>query len=447
MSLSTRFIGYVLFTVFCCCAFVGTFSNEVAAALATVDAKVIADSEEPYSRRIYSYDMQVDSQGTLHIIYSKPLGDRTAEIFYVRRIGGDWQPPILLTANGFRASISTFMVAGSDDCIHVCYIKDGAPESLYYRKIINGTPAAEIYVDSGGWHSRMQLDAQGRPVFVRDNEDWQANPAVSKLAMLTTQNGTTWNKTFLSLPPVNAFRIAGFLVDNGVYHITYGDSAYIKPVLTGFGSTTYQNGVFHNLHYATSQDGQGWTDSTIDSSGTLYELEFWTALVLDGGSPVVSMFKYSEYGNKYASGTTTMLAKLQGTEWQKKIITNTKYPDCNEGSSVGMVVNGPDDYFGGWDNSPVYPQDDNFLGVRGNIALARGGAAGGEWTQKAQVAPFSLEGVARLRIHGGKLFFLALGDYVDAKLYFYEYDIGQLLGALPSSPAGQPLPAVYLLLK
>jgi hypothetical protein len=435
------FFALISFFVFA----VGLPDKVEAVLLATVDARAVADSEEQFSRRIYSYDMQVDSQGNLHIIYSKPLGDRTAEIFYVRRMGGAWQAPILLTSNGFRASISTFLVVGGDDRIHVSYIKDGAPESLYYRTIVNGSPTAEIHVDDGGWHSRIQLDVHGYPVFVRDNKTWPEQ--VSKLAFLTTQNGQTWDKSFLALPDVTAFRIANFLVENGVYHITYGDSAYIKPVLSGVGSTTYINGVFHNLHYATSQDGQGWVDSTVDSSGTLYELEFWTALALDGGRPVIAMFKYSEYGNKYASGTSTMLAKWNGCEWQKKIITSTDYPDSNEGSSVGLVVNGPDDYFGAWDFSPTYPQDDNFRGARGNIALARGGAIGGKWAEKAQVDPFSLEGAAKLCIHGGRLFFLGLGDYVDAKLYFREYDISYLGGIMPPSSTGKALPAVYFLLK
>ena len=306
-------------------------------------------------------------------------------------------------------------------------------------------------MDVGGWHSRMQLGANGYPVFVRDNEDWQIHK--SKLALFTTQNGLTWKKSFLDLPEdnVNAFEIADFLVENGVYHITYGDSAYNKPVLDGKGSTTYINGIFHNLHYATSQDGQNWVHHIIDSSGTLYAYEFWPALVLDSGRPVISMYKYAEYGNQYNTGTSALLAKWNGTDWQNKIITNTTYPDSREGMGVGLVVNGTGDYFGVWDFSPGDTHDDNFRGPRGNIALARSGAAG-DWTQKAQMAPFGLEGAAKLRIHGGKLFFLALGDYVDVKLYFYEYNISDFVGSTtpppgPSSSTGMALPAVYLLLK
>ncbi len=443
MIRSSISIWSIFFVVLCVFFFEGTFPNKVGATLTAVDTKIIADSEEVFSRRIYSYDMVVDSQGTLHIIYSKPLGDRTAEIFYVRRVGGTWQSPILLSANGFRASTSTFLAVGNDDRVHVCYIKDlGSSEALYYRTINNGVATAEIRVNddggSGGWHSRMQLDAQDFPVFIRDNEDWQASPVVSKLALVTTQDGITWSKSFLSLPDVLNFRIADFLVENGVYHITYGDSAYVNPV-------------FHNLHYATSQDGKNWIHHTIDSSGTLYTNEFWTALVLDGGRPVIAMYKYAEYGNQYNTGTSALLAKWNGTAWQNKIITDTTYPDSREGMGVGLVVNGTGDYFGAWDYSPDDTHDDNFRGARGNIALARSGPAG-DWTQKVQIAPFSLEGTAKLRIHGGKLFFLGLGDHVDAKLYFYEYNISDFGGSTtpppgPSPSTGMALPAVYLLLK
>lgn len=434
------------FVVFCICFLVGIVPDKVDAALSAMDSQIIADSEEDFSRRIYSYDMAVDSKGDVHIIYSKPLGDRTAQIIYVRRSGGDWKQPAILSSSGFRASVSTFLIVGNDDTIHVSYIKDinGTSESLYYRKIENGNLTPEVFVDAGGWHTRMQLDAQGYPVFVRDNATWPEE--VSKLALLTTQNGTDWTKSYLDLPYATAFKVADFLVENGVYYITYGDSAYIKPVLTGKGSTTYRDGVFHNLHYVTSLNGQSWTHREIDSSGTMYELEFWPALVLDNGRPVISMYKYAEYGNQYNTGTSALMANWNGIDWQNKIITDTSYPDSREGMGVGLVVNGAGDYFGVWDYSPDDTHNDDFRGERGNIALVRSGSAN-DWSQKFQIAPFSLEGAAKLRIDGGKLFFLGLGDYIDAKLYFYEYNISTLGGGTPSSSTGTTLPAAYLLLK
>ncbi|MDD3619838.1 MAG: hypothetical protein PHX57_10655, partial [Desulfobulbaceae bacterium] len=79
---------------------------------------MIAESEEPLTRRIYSYDMGIDSSGDVHIVYSKPFDNRTARIFYVRRVAGTWAST-LLTASGFRGSVSTFLEVDDRDRIHI----------------------------------------------------------------------------------------------------------------------------------------------------------------------------------------------------------------------------------------------------------------------------------------------------------------------------------------
>ncbi|MBU0946538.1 MAG: hypothetical protein KJ804_20560 [Proteobacteria bacterium] len=450
MSLVITRVWYVSFLLFCSFLFIGTSSSRVDAALDTAESKVISDSEEPSDRRIYSYDMGVDSQSNVHIIYSKPLGDRTAEIFYIRQVAGVWQAPMLLSSSGFRASISTNLVVGTDNRIHVSYLKDvgGTTAALYYRTVNNGVTTPELLVANGGWHSRMQLDSNGRPVFVREGETWPEQ--VSKLILLTSQDGETWDSSPLPLADVTRFRIADFVVENGAYHVTYGDSRYSYEVWNGKWMTARVMGVFHDFHYATSEDGVSWIEHTIDSSHTLYEMEFWTTMVLDGGKPVIGMYKYAEYGNKYNTGTSAVSYKWNGSTWLQKGITDTSYPDSREGMGVGLVVNGSGDYFGAWDYSPDYPQDDDFRGERGNIALARSGA-NGDWEPKAQVDPFSLEGRAKLCIYGNYLFFLALGDFVDAKLYFRKYNIAALAEDLPVSLSakggGKALPAVYLLVR
>jgi len=244
MNKTFKFFEYFSLVMILSVILTGVVPDEAVALLPTVDARLIAESEEPLNRRIYSYDMGVDSSGNVHIVYSKPLGERTAQIFYVRRVAGTWAST-LLTASGFRASVSTFLVVDDSDRIHICYIKDeGSGESLYYTILHNGAVVKqETFVDSGGWHTRMQLDGNGYPVFIRDNETWPGR--VSKLALVTTRDAVTWEKAFLDLPDVPKFRIADFLVENGVYHITYGDSAYVRPVLDGHGSTTYVDGIFH----------------------------------------------------------------------------------------------------------------------------------------------------------------------------------------------------------
>ncbi|MDH3329466.1 MAG: hypothetical protein OEM01_09555 [Desulfobulbaceae bacterium] len=448
---------WYMFYVFLCSFFYMMVPPQNAhAALATSEARIISDSQELFNRRIYSYDMGIDSYGNIHIVYSKPYSDRKANIYYVRRVGGIWQSDILLTPDGFRPSGSTFLVIGSDNRIHICYIKDeGTSESLNYIVINeNGVVVKpETFVDDGGWHSRMQLDSNGYPVFVRGGKKWPEPP--SRLVLLTTLDGTTWDKSYLNVTPVEKFRLADFVYANGTYHITYGDSAYTKEVWDGKGMTARIDGTFHDFYYITSQDGTNWTEHVIDNSHTLYESEFWTALVLVDGRPLIAMYKYAEYGGIYNRGTSARLSEWTGSSWTNKIITNQTYPDTSEGMGVGLVVNASGDYFGAWDFSPDDTHDDDFRGPRGNIAMARSGPQN-DWTPKVQVDPFSLEGRTRLRIHGGKLFFLALGDFVDSKLYFREYNISDLNAVLPptgggvtpstNSGEGTYLPAVYHML-
>lgn len=443
-----KYIKYSLVLLLMPVVLAGVLPKEASALLPREDARLIAESEEPLTRRIYSYDMGIDSSGDVHIVYSKPFDNRTARIFYVRRVAGTWAST-LLTASGFRGSVSTFLQVDDRDRIHICYIKDeGSSEGLYYTVLHNGVvEKQETFVDRGGWHTRMQLDGNGYPVFIRDNEIWQED--VSKLALVTTRDGATWEMSYLDLPNVPKFRIADFLVENGVYHITYGDSAYVRPVLDGHGSTTYVDGIFHNLWYARSQSGSNWTAPVLlDGPGTLYDREYWTAMALDGGNPLVSMYKYNEYGGKYATGTSAILIRFSGGAWLKKTITGTDYPNTREGMGMGLAVNGPGDYFGVWNYSPDYIIPDDEFTNSGNTALARSGSSG-DWTAKAQVDPFSLEGKAKLKIQGNRLFLLALGNALDTKLYFREYNmfaLGNALSASGGGGTGTVLPAIYNIL-
>ena len=44
---------------------------------------VVEDSEEPFDRRIYSYAIDTDSAGNLHLVYSKPVpGSNRCDIIY-----------------------------------------------------------------------------------------------------------------------------------------------------------------------------------------------------------------------------------------------------------------------------------------------------------------------------------------------------------------------------
>lgn len=397
-----------------------SFPANILAAQITVDSYTVAVSETDFARRIYSYDMGLDSSGNIHIVYSKPSGPTTADIYYVTRENGVWQNQTLLTSGGWVDNKSTFLLIDDNDLIHICYIKDGAPESLYYRTINNGVVANEIYVDDGAWHSRMQLDDNGYPMFVRGG---QSN-GTSKLVLLKTKDGITWTESFLNLPDVTKFRIADFLYANGTYHITYGDTAYTKPVveMTRSIPPVFNPGKFHNQHYATSQDGLQWVHHLLDTSGTWYELEFWHSLVLDQGNPIIAMYKYDQYNDIYNRGTSVLLSKWDGATWNQSIITDTTYPDTSEGMGIGIAVIGPDDYFAAWDFSPDDTHDPFIRGPRGNIVMARSRPSD-YWEPRVQLDPFSLEGRVRLHTDGSHLFFLALGDFVEPRLYFREIDI------------------------
>ena len=417
-----------------------------AALLPTLDYKIIADSEEPIDRRIYSYDLAVDNSGTVHIVYLQPTSGDDANVYYQRRVGTVWSKKVLLTLAAYRASISTRLVVDSTNVVHVCYIKNDL--NLYYRSVVNNVPGTEYKVGPGAWHTRMQLDDNNHPMFIRENETWPEQQ--TRLVLVTTSDGTTWSKTYLNLPPVNKFRIGEFLYKDGTYHVTYGDGIETRPVLAGKGATTTIQGLFHNLYYATSTDGQTWSVRLVDDSRSLYENEFWTALALDNGTPLVAMYKYAEYGGQYNTGTSALLAKWNGDNWIKKNITPASYPATREGMGVGIAVRGPGDYYGAWDFSPDNTYDDNFRGARGNIAVAHNGADG-SWSEKWQLAPFSAEGEVKVCIRGDRLYVLALGDFVDAKLYFWEIDLNALSGGGTPSASGltdnaPALPAILMLL-
>jgi len=393
--------------------------------LKPLEARIITDSETlPWDRRVYSYDMGVDASGNIHIVYLKPTSGSSGDIVYSRRVSGVWSEQTL-TSSGLKGSISTRLLVDSSGKVHISYIKND--EHLYYRTATDGVPSSEIKVSDGAWHTRMQLGDNGRAMFVRELN----LHSEKKLVLLTTVDAVSWHSTDVNnQPDVNKVRIGEFVYDSGVYHLTYGDAVTTKAVIN-YGP----DGIFHNFHYASSVDGVNWTHSVIDTSQTLYENEFWTSLIVDNGTPVVAMYKYAEYGGKYNTGTSVLLATWDGNLWQTQNITPASYPDTREGMGVGLVQYAPGDYFAGWDFSPDNTHDDDYRGERGNIALARSGTDG-SWSTKWQIDEFSAEGEVKLQINNNRLYLLALGDYVDAKLYFREYDM-----ALFSSPS-PPFPPI-----
>jgi hypothetical protein len=424
-----------------CQLFLGNYSAY--ARLTPVESKIIADSEEPFNRRIYAYDMAIDSAGNVHIVYTLPVPNETnrAQIIYIWKNNGLWQSPQVLEVRGWIPTRSTRIAIGPDDTVHVCYMRtlasDPTDPYLAYKKIVAGTPGAERYIGAGGYHSRMQLDDNNRAMFIRGGTVPMSSPPISQLKLLTTSDEATWSETPINIPNDHWFTIGNFIYKNGTYHITYGDGAYTKLVLNGKETTEKINGTFHNFFYASSTDGTNWSVSLVDGSGTLYEKEFWTTLTLDNDVPVVAFFKYAEYGNRFATGTSVLMARRYGgNKWKKRIIAGDNFPDSGAGMGVTLIANGPKDLFGAWNDSPARPinffKENEGDTITGAIALHRSGPDD-SWTYKGLLDPFSAEGIPILCANGNKLFFLVLGDWKDTKLYFREYNISEL-------PAQEPVP-------
>ncbi|MCF7984354.1 MAG: hypothetical protein K9L70_08125 [Thiohalocapsa sp.] len=388
-----------------------------------LDARTVADSPEDFARRLYSYDMAVDAANDVHIVASKPRASKPDEVVYIRRTGGIWRSEVSLSIDGLRSSISTRIAVDNAGDVHVCYIKS-SDRNLYYRKIVDGVPRPESQVAQGAWHTLMQLDSAGRPMFLRESETWPAQ--VSKLALLTTTNGTRWSSRLLDLPSVPRFRLAEFRYESGRYHLAFGDSKYRRQVLLGKGSSSRKTGIFHGLYYASSTDGRAWSTSLIDNSATLYEDEFWTTLALDGAMPIVGLYRYAEIGDQYNTGTSALIANREAGQWRKIIVQDRGYEETREGASLAVIVDRPGHWLGIWDYSPDNTFNAYFRGERGNLALARSGP-GRDWREKIQLQSFSAEGRVVVQQHPSqRLHLLVLGDFVDAKLYYREFDMTRI---------------------
>jgi hypothetical protein len=373
---------------------------------------VIEDSEEPFGRRIYSYAITTDTNGLLHILYSKPVpGENRSEIIYATGTATNLNKTVLET-DGNLGSISTSLIAGkTGSVVHASYLKHQSDPAthLVYQTIEAGTPSAQQQVAMGGWHSRMQLDSEGKPVIVRENGQ--------SLRMFRPGAAEgTWDGTSFAPSGSIQYRIADFVFDpmQNRFHITYGDNA---------GTT---NGApLHNFLYAASTNATDWTASTIDNSLTLWELEFWTSMILDpDGLPIVSMYKFAQYNGTYNTGTSLLLGRHDGTNWTTRrivgYIPGETPPDHRAGMGGQLITDEAGVLYGAWDNSPDRPID--FDGAYGNIAMDHS-EPGSEWRSQFQVEPFSAEGYCRMAIHGTNLYLLALGHYADTKLYLIHLGI------------------------
>jgi len=332
--------------------------------------------------------------------YSKPVpGSNRCEILYATGTPSNLVTTVLDT-DGKHGSISTALIVDkATDTIHVSYIQHQTDPAtrLVYQTIVDGIPSEQHIVAPGGWHTVMQLNPFGEIVFVRENG--------TSLNLLLPAGETTWSGITFAPSGSIQYRLAGFAMDRefGTYHVIYGDNA-----------GTHNGAPLHNLHYATSQGATHWDHEIVDDSLTLWELEFWTSIVLGGdGRPIVSMYKYAEYGGAYNTGTA----------WSKQLIAGTipgqTPPDHRAGMGGQLHIDDAGILYGAWDNSPDYPID--FDGPHGNIVMDHS-VDGGPWQSKTQIEPFSAEGYCRMASHRTNLYMLVLGNYTDAKLYLIQLD-------------------------
>lgn len=372
---------------------------------------------QPWTRRIYSYDFGVDQHGVVHAVYSKPNEPNYTNDSIIYAYGSPTNmTKVVLCDNGTHSSISTFLqVDTNNGLIHVCYNmgQEAGAESLMYQIISNNIVYPARTIDPHAWHSRMQLDEFGSPVFVRQDSN--------KLRIITKGIASPWITTDVTSGVYGTPRLADFVYDKerGVYHILYGDQ------LCG---TTYDGAPYHRLWYLVSEDGgTNWTSELINDSCTLWENEFWVSLVLDDvGSPSVAMYKFNVLNGERNTGTSLLYYKKIKGVWTNQIIAGVMADGQPPAHRAGMGVQMASDrdrVFAVFDDSPDTPID--FDGKYGNIVL-RYSRDGLQWDDLQQIAEFSAEGYCRVKISGPKLYIMALGDWHDTKVYFYSYLLNNL---------------------
>ncbi|MDD2758846.1 MAG: hypothetical protein PHH11_00985 [Methylomonas sp.] len=432
------------------------------AELSLLSQEVLTDSEEPFTRRIYSYDFDVGEDGTIHVVYAKPVqGEERTQIIYTqKRIGENWPQEserVVLEENGLLASISTAIIY-SHGTSHISYIvrrpftdSNGITheEGLVYQTVINNNAGEKINVSSGGFHTVMQLDASGLPIFAREYEDFldengslRSLPFPKALRIQVPKGNNTWSdrEYILNLPSEIDYRLATFVYDKERkrYHISYGnkDAIYLRntypttnpPVGSESKPVYFPPGSGHQLRYAFSDDLINWHVSTIDGSGDISENEFWTDFIIDlQGMPFVANFRYKTDEQGVQQGSSNIIGYFENDSWNIQTVagktTGASPHRAGMGAKLLVDVSG---YHGIWDNSPDAPIDGEnppSAGANAGTVMYYFSPDGIDWETRQIILNFSLEGRARAKIYNGKLLFMGLGDARDSKLFFAEYQM------------------------
>jgi hypothetical protein len=437
------------------------------AALSNLQESIIEDSEEPFYRRIYAYDFDVTPGGTIHAVYAQPVPgeSRTRIIYTTKDVGGAWPITanrVVLEEYGNIESISTYLLHDtSTGIVHICYIvqrafidNDGITHDsgLVYQTIMNGKVSAKVNVSSGSFHTRMQLNQNGKIIFVREYEIFlnpdgtiRPLPYPKALRMQIPVNGATnqWTDKILQLPTAEDYRLAGFVYDqvHGRYHIIYGDknAEYLRntyptvnpPVTPDKHPVYFPPGSGHKLWHTYSTNGNDWITSLVDGSGNISENEFWTDMHVDSnGTPYVVSYRYATDSQGVQEGTSNIFAKLKNDgSWQVQTVdgkTSGASPSRAGGGSQ-FAIDSSGRFHGVWDNSPDKPIDAE--GADGNV-MYRFSPDGENWAIRQAILPYSAEGNCLIKVYNNKLLLMVLGDYSDARLMFLECQMPAATDAL-----------------
>lgn len=416
-----------------------------------VSETLLADSEEPYSRRIYGYDLDLDAAGTAHMVYSQPVaGQNYARIIYTWKTPGQsWNTANqrVLENQALLGSISTHLLVDKNSgTVHICYIIDRPyfdangfehQQGLVYQTVSNGVASAQTAVSSGGFHSRMQLNESGQAVFARETELFEGRqpPFPKALKLLIPEGDGQWREVNVEGLPSSEqqYRLADFVYDplRGRYHLTYGDKdpARLRDSYPSTNPGMSPSGVYfppgsgHNLRYAFSDDaGQSWTSSGIDLSGNLSENEFWTDLKLAAdGTPYASVYQYATNASGIHEGTSNLIGHYDGASnsWSMNRVAGLSSPQHRAGMGAGLFFDAQGGLHGVWDNSPDKPIDAD--GTAGNLMYRYSSDGGLSWKVFQALRPYSVEGFCRVRLHGNLLSVLALVDATNARLVLLEF--------------------------
>ena len=388
--------------------------------LTPVLEQTLVDSEEPFNRRIYSYDFDVSDDGIVHLIYAKPIAntDRTQIVYTRKKIGTEWLPEsghMILEEFGHLPSISTALILDkATNRVHVSYIverefiepRDNTTHNigLVYQTIDNDVPGPKYNVSAGGFHSKMQLTSTGKAIFVRqykifadENNQLRPEPHANALMMympLTAAEGEeetiAWRRKILNLPASTDYRLANYIYDTktNIHHILYGDknaddlAKYTTSNPPKTSGVPFPAGAGHKLWYVynvvTKEDGSpleedttdqiakpvgtAWGMSIVDNSGTLSENEFWTDLILDAKSvPHTATYHYATDARGIHQGSSNFIGSLDTKtgQWtmQKVAGKTTGITPHRAGMGAKLLIDKQGGFHGIWDNSPDSPID------------------------------------------------------------------------------------------